>query len=69
VAFAGLARPAGATEIVLVSAFGGNSAAERAICTVGSWGNSGANDLAVTVNCVDRDGAAVNSRFDILVLQ
>jgi hypothetical protein len=69
VVFAGLARPAGATEIVMVSAFGGNLATERAICTIGSWGNSGANDLAVTVSCVDRAGTALNSRFDILVLE
>jgi hypothetical protein len=63
VVFGGLARPAGATEIALVSAFGGND------CTVASWANTGATDLAVNVACWDRTGAASNAQFNILVVQ
>ena len=67
IVFAGLARQPGATEIVLVSPpflFG-----PPHICDITSWGNSGANDLAVTVSCFTVSGNPNNTRFDVVVLQ
>jgi hypothetical protein len=64
VVFAGLARPPGGTEIVLVSAFG-----QHGFCNVSSWGNSGTNDLTANVACWSPSGGATNSLFNILVIQ
>lgn len=66
VVFGGLARAPGATETVLVSPF---LSGPHRICDVTSWGNSGANDLTVTVACFDLVGAPTNTRFDVLMLQ
>ena len=66
VVFAGLARPPGATEIVLVSAFG-----QHGFCNVTSWSNSGTNDLTANVACFDPMGRLnnANGAFNILVIQ
>jgi hypothetical protein len=64
VVFAGLARPAGGTEIVLVSIF----ASQSAFCSVGSW-SSGLADLTATVRCYNTAGAPTNALFNILVLE
>jgi hypothetical protein len=66
VVFAGLARPAGATEIVLISTFG-----LHGFCNVPSWANSGTSDLAVNVTCFDPTGRpnSSNGAFNILVIQ
>jgi hypothetical protein len=67
VVFAGLGRPAGATETVLVQPlFEGSS--DR-ICDIISWGNTGANDLFVDVGCYDPASAPVDARFGVLVIQ
>ena len=66
VVFAGLGRPAGATETVLVSPL---VAAIDAMCDIVSWGNTGASDLFVDVACFDRTGAAVDARFGVMVIQ
>jgi hypothetical protein len=63
--FAGLARPAGATEIVIVSAFKDFDHA----CAVRSWGLSGASDLAVTFICFDAAGSPFDGRFQVLVVE
>jgi hypothetical protein len=66
VVFAGLARPPGATEIVLVSAFG-----QHGFCNMSSWANSGTNDLSVNVTCFDPMGQPnnANGAFHILLIQ
>jgi hypothetical protein len=66
VVFAGLARPPGGTETVLVSRF---LAGPAPICDITSWGNSSASDLTVTVSCFDVVGAPLNAQFNVLVLQ
>ena len=63
--FAGLARPTGATEIVIVSAF--KDVDHR--CSITSWGTSGANDLAVTFVCFNAAGALFDGRFQVLVVE
>src|SRR6185436_4237743 len=64
VVFAGLARPAGATEIVLVSAFAG----QGYYCGVDSW-TSGASDLTATVKCFNpAGGVPVDGAFNILLI-
>ena len=65
VVFGGLARPAGASESVQVTAFQGNGNH----CAIASWGTTGANDLTVLVNCYDATGAATDTRFNVLVIQ
>jgi hypothetical protein len=66
VVFAGLARPPGATEIVVVSAFG-----QHGFCNIPSWANSGTNDLSVNVTCFDPMGQPdnANGAFHILLIQ
>jgi hypothetical protein len=65
VVFSGLGRPAGGTDAVLVQTFlTGDS-----MCDATSWGNTGANDFAVTVSCYEPSGAPVNTRFSVLVVQ
>lgn len=66
VVFAGLARPPGGTDIVLVSSFG-----RHGFCNVASWANSGATDLTVNVACFDPLGKPDNNNgvFDVLVIQ
>jgi hypothetical protein len=66
VVFAGLGRSAGATETVLVSPT--FTPADR-ICDIVSWGNTGASDLFVDVACYDPTGAAIDSRFGVMVIQ
>jgi len=65
VVFAGLGRPAGATETVLVQPFFFTDH----ICDVTSWGNTGVNDLFVNVSCFDPSGAPSNDQFSVLVIQ
>jgi Bacterial Ig-like domain (group 2) len=65
IVFAGLGRPPGATEVVIVSAFVG---ADHS-CSVESWGASGQDDLAATVACFDASGAAVDLPFNVLVIE
>jgi hypothetical protein len=64
VVFAGLARPPGGTEIVLISAFG-----QHGFCNVSSWANSGTNDLTINAACWAPNGAPNNTLFNILVIQ
>jgi hypothetical protein len=66
VVFAGLGRPPGAAETVLVSPL--FTATDR-ICDILSWGNTGANDLFVDVACYDVTGAPLDSRFGVMVIQ
>jgi hypothetical protein len=67
VVFAGLGRPAGATENVQLSlAFTG---ASLIVCDIASWGTTGVNDLTVTVACFDLDGAPANALFNLLVVE
>jgi hypothetical protein len=63
--FAGLARPTGSTEIVIVSSF---KDADH-ICSISSWATSGANDLAVMLACFTAAGAPVDGRFMVLVVE
>jgi len=65
IVFAGLARPAGATEGVQVSVFGPGAA----FCTLASWGNIGANDLVANVGCWDTLDAPIDAIFNILIVQ
>jgi hypothetical protein len=65
IVFAGLAHAAGASEGVIVSSFGTGGT----FCTLVSWGNSGANDLAATVNCWDTSDALADSLWMILIVQ
>ena len=65
VVFAGLGRPANATEIVLVSPF---LFSDR-ICDITSWGSTGASDLFVDVACFDPSSTPVDTRFSVLVTQ
>jgi hypothetical protein len=64
IVFAGLAHAAGATESVQVSAFG-----SPGYCTLASWANSGANDLAVNITCWDNLAAPASFFFTILIVQ
>lgn len=64
--FAGLGRPAGATDIVLVAALFTGS---NRICDILSWGNTGASDLFVEVACYDNTAAPVDARFGVLIIQ
>jgi hypothetical protein len=66
VVFSGLGRPAGATETVLVSPL--FTPTDR-ICDIVSWGNTGASDLFVDVDCYDVAAAPVDSRFGVMVIQ
>jgi hypothetical protein len=65
VTFAGLGRPAGATEIALVSAFKDFDHS----CSLVSWANSGTADLTVTLQCFDASGAPFDGRFIVLVVE
>ncbi len=63
VLFEGEARPAGATETILVTPF-----QDSRICTLVSWANSGA-DLLVTLSCFDSSGAPADAEFFVLLVQ
>lgn len=65
VVFAGLGRPAGATETVLVSPF----LFPDRVCDITSWGNTGTSDLFVEVACFDPSSTPVDTRFSVLVTQ
>jgi hypothetical protein len=65
VVFAGLGRPGGATETVLVSPF---LSVDR-VCDITSWGNTGVNDLFVTVACFQPTSVAADTPFSVLVIQ
>ncbi len=65
VSFGGLGRPAGATEIVMVSALKETDH----LCGLVSWGNTGVNDLSVSLSCYDATGAPVDARFEVLVVE
>jgi hypothetical protein len=65
VTFAGLGRPAGATETVLVSSF----LFVDCVCGITSWGNTGANDLFVTVACFAFNSAPADTQVSVLVVQ
>jgi hypothetical protein len=60
VTFQGLTRTLGATETVLVTAYGGSN-----LCRIGSWGL----EFAVSVFCYDAAGVASDSQFDLIVIQ
>lgn len=64
--FAGLGRPAGASETVLVSPL---FTPNDGMCDILSWGNTGASDLFVDVACYDATGVAADSRFGVMVIQ
>ncbi len=66
VVFAGLGRPPGAAETVLVSPLFTTS--DR-ICDILSWGNTGASDLFVDVSCYDITGTPIDSRFGVMVIE
>jgi hypothetical protein len=66
VVFTGLARPAGATETVLVSSL--FTTTDR-ICDILEWGNAGASDLYVDVACYDIAGTPTDSRFGVMVIE
>ena len=66
VVFAGLGRPAGGSETVLVSPF---LAVLDRMCDILSWGNTGASDLFVDVACFDLSGVPIDSRFGVMVIQ
>ena len=66
VVFGGLARPAGATETVQISPLLGSG---EHFCTITSWGNTGANDLTVTLVCFDPTGTPADAQFNLLVVQ
>ena len=66
VVFAGLGRPPGATETVLVSPL--LTTSDR-ICDILAWGNTGASDLFVDVACYDVAGTPIDSRFGVMVIQ
>jgi len=65
VTFAGLGRPSGATEIVIVSAL----KELDHICGLVSWANFGTNDLTVTLQCSDAAGTPLDARFEVLVVE
>jgi len=65
VTFAGLGRPAGGTEIVIVSALKETDHS----CSLVTWGNTGTADLTVTLQCVNPSGALVDARFSVLVVE
>jgi len=56
---------AGAAEAVLITVYG--NSLHR--CSTASWGNSGTSDLQVTVYCFGLNSGAVDSKFDILMIQ
>lgn len=60
VTFTGLARTVGATETVLIAAYGSS-----AMCRIGSWSAG----FSVSAVCYDTAGNPVDSRFDIIVVQ
>ena len=62
--FAGLGRPAGGTEIVLVSPFTGPDH----LCTIVSWVTAG-SDLTATVQCFNAAGAPVDGQFNLAVIE
>jgi hypothetical protein len=63
VVFAGLGRPAGGTETVLVAPLFFNDS----ICDITAWGNTGMNDLFVDVACFAPSSAPSDTRFSVLV--
>jgi hypothetical protein len=65
VTFAGLGRPAGATEIAIVSALKETDH----LCSLVSWGNTGTADLTVSLQCFDPTGAFVDARFAVVVIE
>ena len=62
--FAGLGRPAGGKEIVLVSAFTGLDH----LCTLVSWATAG-SDLTATVQCFTAAGAPVDGQFSVAIIE
>lgn len=64
VLFEGQAKAPGATETLLLTPIN-----VAGICTLTSWGNSGATDLAVTLACFDNSGAPADAQFNILLVQ
>jgi hypothetical protein len=67
IVFAGLGRPSGRMENVQLSPAWEDG--NQLICNITSWGNTGANDLSVTVACYDLTGAPANARFNVLVVE
>ncbi len=65
IVFAGLGRPPGATETVLVSPF---ITTDR-VCDITAWGNTGVSDLFVNVSCVNPSGAATDTPVSVMVVQ
>jgi len=52
-------------QSVLVSAF----LASDHSCGIVSWGTTGANDLTVTFVCFNASGAAIDARYQLLVIE
>lgn len=65
VTFAGLGRPAGASDIAIASALKETDH----LCSVVSWGNAGVADLTVTVQCFTPAGTPTDARFSLLVIE
>jgi len=65
ITFAGLGRPAGGTEIVIVSAL---KEVDHS-CSLVTWANTGTADLTVTLQCVNPSGALADNRFTVLVIE
>jgi hypothetical protein len=65
ITFAGLGRPVGGSEIVVLSAFTNPDHS----CTIVSWGNTGVKDLTVTLQCFDVSGSPFDGAFNVLVVE
>jgi hypothetical protein len=62
--FAGLGRPAGGREVVLVSTFTGLDH----LCTIVSWATAG-SDLTATVQCFTAAGSPVDGQFSVAIIE
>jgi hypothetical protein len=65
ITFAGLGRPAGATEIVILSALKDFDHS----CSIVSWSGTGTTDLEVALQCFDAAGTPVDGLFNVLVIE
>ncbi len=63
--FGGLAKSAGLTETILISAYQG---VDGDICNIHYWTNAG-NDLEVNVRCYDNAGAAIDRMFTAILIE
>jgi Big-like domain-containing protein len=65
VTFAGLAKPGTTPENVQVTSYAGG----YSYCSIVNWLNSGTSDLTVRVACTNAAGAAVDSYYQVLVIE